>query len=130
MEGQDGWVKAQIDEPLVHFLLILLDEAHEHFLIDEDAHHHREVLKRQIVLHDHGENPEGFLLSKELSKSPSNKVHALAISDGRVSLNVAFQYTLQRVQVFLLLKERVCRKCSLKILLYINLDLDLQVRPN
>jgi hypothetical protein len=130
LEGQDGWVKAQIDELLVHFLLILLDEAHEHFLVDEHTHHHREVLKGQIALHDHGENPKGFFLTKELSKSPSNKVHALAIPDGRVSLNVGLQYALQRVQVLLLFKERVCRKCTLKILLYIKRDLDLQGRPN
>ena len=34
LEGQDRWVKAQVDEFLIHLLLILLDEAHEHFLVD------------------------------------------------------------------------------------------------
>lgn len=99
----------------MQLLELVVDEFHEHLLIDEDTDHHREVVEGQIALHDHGEDPKGVLLAQVLPQAPHNEVHPLTVPDRWVPLNVRLQHPFQGILRLLLLIERVCRERSLEV---------------
>ena len=115
LEGQDWGVEAKRLKFPVHELKFLLDETHEHFLVDEDTHHHREIVKGEVSLHNHSENPKSLLLCQKFPESACYKVHALAITYNCISFYIRFQYSLKWILYLLLLKKGVSRVGPLQI---------------
>ena len=58
----------------------------EDALVGQDAQHVRIIINRQHVLHDLYEYPKALLLVQMLQQIAYDEIHALAITNGRISL--------------------------------------------
>ena len=84
-EGYIVKMVAQFWQSLPHVVL-------QNFLINKYANHVAVVIQRQVRLHNLGHRPECFLLFHAGEESSCDEIHALAVSDGWITIDYCEKY--------------------------------------
>jgi predicted RNA-binding protein len=91
----------------------------EDALVGQDAKHVRIIINGQHVLDNLYEYPEALLLVQMLQQIADNEIHALAVTNGRISLQERVQDIPQRANIFIHDVGRVVRERALQVELYL-----------
>lgn len=102
-----------------HFRKLFCENELKNFLIDKDAQHVWVVINREYTLSNGDECPKTLLFVEILEQVSHHKVHALAVADGRVSLNKSAQHISEGPDVFLHQVWGVVGESSTQVKLYL-----------